>query len=196
MLALDVDDVIAHLLVAEGFTRIEEVAETPIEELNEIEGFEEEVSIELQNRAIAFLDMKAKELSDKQEELKIEDSLMEFTGLTNDQILLVAEKGVKTLDDLADLAGDELVEMLGEGHLTENQANKVIMQARAHWFEDEDNAAAEAAAAEAAENGEDTEGEADATKTVDAPLEAPSVSEHGDLSPAHWPDAPSKDKDA
>ena len=54
--ALDVDEVLAHLLVAEGFTKIEELAETPIDELNRIEGFETELSTELQNRAIAWLD--------------------------------------------------------------------------------------------------------------------------------------------
>ncbi|MCB1556228.1 MAG: transcription termination/antitermination protein NusA, partial [Alphaproteobacteria bacterium] len=105
--ALDVDEVIAHLLVAEGFTRIEEIAETPIDELNEIEGFEEEISQELQNRAINWLDMKAKELSDKQEALGIADDLMGMEALTPDTIIKLGEKGIKTLDDLADLAGDE-----------------------------------------------------------------------------------------
>ncbi len=143
MTALDVDEVIAHLLVAEGFTKVEEIAETPIDELNQIEGFEEEVSIELQNRAIAFLDAKAKELAAKQAELGIDDDLMGFEGLRSDQILVLGEKGVKTRDDLADLAGDELIEMLGEGHLTPREANDVIMAARAHWFEDEDQAEAQ-----------------------------------------------------
>src|SRR5690606_22964010 len=71
--ALDVDEVIAHLLVAEGFTSIEEIAETPIDELNRIEGFEEEVSIELQNRAQSWLDAKQKLLREKQKELGIQD---------------------------------------------------------------------------------------------------------------------------
>ncbi len=137
--ALDVDEVIAHLLVAEGFTKVEEIAETPIDELNQIEGFEEEVSIELQNRALAFLEAKAKELKEKQDTLGIADDLMAAQGLRPDQILLLGEKGVKTLDDLADLAGDELIEMLGEGQLTHKEANEVIMAARAHWFEDEES---------------------------------------------------------
>jgi N utilization substance protein A len=150
--ALDVDEVIAHLLVAEGFTKVEEIAETPIEELNQIEGFEEEVSIELQNRALAFLEEKAKELAAKQAELGIADDLMTAEGLRPDQILALGEKGVKTLDDLADLAGDELIEMLnealGENQLTFKAANEVIMAARAHWFAEEDAAAAEAEASE------------------------------------------------
>lgn len=151
MEALDVDDVIAHLLVAEGFTRVEEIAETPIDELNQIQGFEEEISTELQNRAISWLDAKAKELAEKQAELGIADDLMRADGLLPSQILKLGEAGIKTLDDLADLAADELVEALGEGQITVKDANTVIMAARAHWFEEEDNAAAAAAEAAASE---------------------------------------------
>jgi N utilization substance protein A len=154
--ALDVDDVIAHLLVAEGFTSIEEIAETPIEELNHIEGFEEEVSIELQNRAIAYLDAQAKELAEKQESLGINDDLVTLEGLTPAQVIKLGESDIKTRDDLADLAGDELVEILGEGQMTEQDANKVIMAARAHWFEAEDAANEDASTEEnAAQESED-----------------------------------------
>ena len=140
--ALDIDDVIAHLLVAEGFAKVEEIAETPIEELNQIEGFEEEISKELQNRAITWLETKAKEIKAKQKELGVKDDLMTAQGLTPDQVIKLAEKGIKTLDDLADLAGDELVEML-DNSLSEKDANTVIMAARAHWFENDNNATAE-----------------------------------------------------
>ncbi len=156
MEALDVDDVIAHLLVAEGFTTVEEIAETPIDELNQIEGFEEEISTELQERAQNWLAQKAAELQEKQDELGLADDLMTAQGLRADQILMIGEKGVKTLDDLADLAGDELVEMLGEGQMTEKEANNVIMKAREHWFAEED-AAAEAAAESAAKEETQTE---------------------------------------
>lgn len=151
MEALDVDDVIAHLLVAEGFTKVEEVAETPVEELNQIEGFEEEISIELQNRAATWLEAKQKELDEKQAELGIADDLMTAKGLTPAQIIKLGEGDVKTLDDLADLAADELQELLGEDQITEKDANTVIMAAREHWFAEEDAkaAAVEAAAAEA-----------------------------------------------
>jgi N utilization substance protein A len=152
MEAMDVDDVIAHLLVAEGFTSVEEIIETPVEELNQIEGFEEEISTELQNRAIAYLEAKQKELDAKQKELGIADDLMTVEGLKPSQIIKLGEGEVKTRDDLADLAADELVELLGEGQITEKDANTVIMAARAHWFEEEDaKAAEEAAAAEASE---------------------------------------------
>lgn len=169
MEALDVDDVIAHLLVAEGFTKVQEISETPIEELNQIEGFEEEVSIELQNRATAYLEAKQKELDEKQAELGIADDLMTAKGLTPAQIIKLGEGEVKTLDDLADLAADELQELLGEDQITEKDANTVIMAAREHWFAEEDaKAAEEAAAAESeAEAADAAEGEAAPEETAE-----------------------------
>lgn len=163
--ALDVDDVLAHLLVAEGFTDVEEIVETPVDELNQIEGFEEEISIELQNRAANWLEQKQNELNEKQEEFGISDDLMNAEGLRPNQILILGEKGIKTLDDLADLAGDELVELLGVGKMTIKDANAVILKAREHWFAEEDAAAeeavakAEAAAAAEAEANKDNEAE-------------------------------------
>lgn len=150
--ALDVDEVIAHLLVAEGFTKIEEIAETPIEELNHIEGFEEEVSIELQNRAQTYLDAKEAELKENQEKLGLQEDLITLDGISPDQLIKLGENGIKTRDDLADLAGDELIEIMGEGMLTVKEADAIIMKAREHWFADEDAAANEAE--EANENAE------------------------------------------
>ncbi len=144
IMALDVDEVIAHLLVAEGFTKIEEIAETAIDELNGIEGFEDEISSELQNRAKTYLAAKQAELEEKQSELGLKEDLVNFEGLTPDQIIKLGTQGIKNRDDLADLAGDELVEMLGEGQMTEKEANAVIMAARAHWFTEEDAAANDA----------------------------------------------------
>lgn len=135
--ALDVDDVIAHLLVVEGFTKVEEIAETPIDELNDIEGFEESVSQELQNRARTFLEAKEKEFREKQAQLGLQDDLISLPGLKPQQLLKLGEAGIKSRDDLADLAADELLEILGEGQMTMRDANDVIMGARAHWFADE-----------------------------------------------------------
>ncbi len=166
MEALDVDDVISHLLVVEGFTTVEEIAETPIEELCEIEGFEEEIATELQNRAVNWLEQKLNELKEKQEELGIADDLVSAEGLRSEQIIKVAEQGIKTLDDLADLAGDELVELLGENQMSEKEANEVIMKAREHWFAEEDAAAAKAV--EKAEAEAEAEAEAKAKSESDA----------------------------
>jgi N utilization substance protein A len=136
MEGLDVDEVIAHLLVAEGFSTIEEIVETPVDELNQIEGFEEEISIELQNRAVAYLEAQATLLKEKQEELGLQQELLDIDGLAPAHFITLGEKGIKTRDDLADLAADELVELLGENQITEAHANTVIMAARAHWFDE------------------------------------------------------------
>jgi N utilization substance protein A len=70
-------------------------------------------------------------------ELGVSDELAAVEGLSSSMLVLLGEKGVKTLDDLADLAGDELIEMLGKDSLTADESNQVIMAARAHWFEGE-----------------------------------------------------------
>ncbi len=134
--ALDVDDVIAHLLVAEGFTTVEEVAYVPLEELVSIEGFTEEVSEELRNRSRVFLERKDEEYTERRRELGVEDDLADLTGVSPEMQVLLGEAGIKTRDDLADLAGDELQDVLKPLDLTEAQANAIIMAARAHWFED------------------------------------------------------------
>jgi len=136
MEALDVDEVIAHLLVVEGFTCIEEIVETPIDELATIEGFDEDVATELQNRAEEFLAAKTQEFEQKSQEMGLSADLVNIEGLTKDMLLVLGQNGIKTLDDLGDLAGDELVEMLGKNVITEAQANDVIMKARESWFND------------------------------------------------------------
>jgi len=133
--ALDVDDVIAHLLVTEGFSSVEEVAFVPVEDLTGIEGFDENVAEELQNRARTFLSEQDERLDVKRRELGVADEIAAIAGLTVQHLVKLGEKGVKTLDDLADLAGDELMEILGKGELNTDEANAVIMAARAHWFD-------------------------------------------------------------
>ncbi len=143
--ALDVDEVIAHLLIAEGFTNIQEVAETPIHEMTAIEGFDADVGQELIDRAANWLSEKQKELEAKTGALGIQQDLLEFEGLDPATIIKLGENGVKSRDDLADLATDELVEILGQGSMSNKEAEALIMRARAHWFEgDNDNADADA----------------------------------------------------
>jgi N utilization substance protein A len=140
--ALDVDDVIAGLLVAEGFETIEDLAVTPLDELASIEGFDENVAAELQRRAQASLDKEAGELEERRLELGVSDEIAAIEALSAKDLVALGEKGVKSLDDLADLAGDELVEIIGADNLSEEAANEIIMAARAHWFEAEDGNAA------------------------------------------------------
>ena len=133
--ALDVDDVIAGLLVQEGFNTIEELAFVPQEELADIEGFDESVAEELIRRAQNHLVVRDEELTEKRRALGVEDTIAEFEAFTPAMLVALGEKGVKSLDDLADLAGDELIEIVGAESLDEAAASEIIMAARAHWFE-------------------------------------------------------------
>ncbi|MDD9876568.1 MAG: transcription termination factor NusA [Magnetovibrio sp.] len=159
--ALDVDDVIAHLLVTEGFSSIEEVAFVPIDDLLMIEGFDEDVAEELRVRARNFLEARDEELNRQRVELGVDDDLASVEGVTPSMLVVLGQNGVKTRDDLADLAGDELLELAEGENLTLDAANAIIMAARAHWFADDEatgegeaaEAAAEEPAAEAADGG-------------------------------------------
>ncbi|NHN84405.1 transcription termination/antitermination protein NusA [Acetobacter musti] len=135
--ALDVDDVIAGLLVTEGFDTIEELAYADPDELAGIEGFDDSVVEELVRRAEGFLVRKEEELDTKRAELGVTDEIVALNAFTNQMLVTLGENGVKTLDDLADLAGDELIEILGTDAIDEDAANEIIMLARAHWFEDD-----------------------------------------------------------
>ena len=140
--ALDIDEVIAQLLVTEGFASLEEVAYVAVKDLADIEGFDPEIAAELQERARAALDRRDREYEERRRELGVEDDLAAFEELTPGMLVALGEKGVKTLDDFADLAGDELMELLaasdkGGVTLDLETANALIMRARAHWFEDE-----------------------------------------------------------
>ena len=147
--ALDVDDVIAGLLVTEGFTTVEELAFSPEEELAEIEGFDENVAAELIRRADAFLSRRDAELTEQRQSLGVSDEVAAIEALPPAMLVALGEKGVKTLDDLADLASDELVEIVGATAMDEETANEVIMAARAHWFADAPDGVAAEPGAEA-----------------------------------------------
>ena len=135
--ALDVDDVIAHLLVTEGFSTVEEVAFVPEENLVEIEVFDESIIEELRERARNYLKERDEKLNQKRNALGISDELLKMPHITLESLVTLGETGVKSLDDLADLASDELREILGVTKLNEEQANETIMAARAHWFDDD-----------------------------------------------------------
>ena len=120
----------------EGFATVEEIAYTEIEELAQIEGFDEDVAAELQNRAISFLEQRDAALSERRVALGVSDEVAAVEGLSPAMLVALGEKGVKTLDDLADLATDELVEIVGAGAMSAAQAETIIMAARAHWFDE------------------------------------------------------------
>jgi N utilization substance protein A len=105
---LDVDEVLAQLLVAEGFTTLDEVAFVEQEELLTIDGFDEETATELQTRAREFLEAQAQKALARARELGVEDSLADFEGLTPQMLEALAEDDVKTLEDFATCADWEL----------------------------------------------------------------------------------------
>ncbi|MBT5241751.1 MAG: transcription termination/antitermination protein NusA [Rhodospirillaceae bacterium] len=157
---LDVDDVIAHLLVTEGFTSIEEVAFVPDNELSTIEGFDEEIAGELKARAQAKLEEQNQVLMAKLTDLGIAEDLLNagIDGLEVTMLITLGENEIKTRDDLADLASDELIDILGVGSMSMEEANTMIMAARAHWFEgEEEEAASEEDAADDSAPAEDAE---------------------------------------
>jgi N utilization substance protein A len=162
---LDVDETLSQLLVAEGFSELEEVAYIELAELATIEGFDEELAEELQSRATEALERREEASRSARRELGVEDDLAELPHLTEAMLVTLGKAGIKTLDDLADLATDELIAkkrteqrrrdgsaprrsgrdedkggVLGEYGLSEEQGNEIIMAARAHWFTDEEAA--------------------------------------------------------
>ncbi len=140
MEALNVDDVIAHLLVTEGFADVEAVAFVPIEELVEIEGFGDTLGEELRQRAQQHLIERDERFSVERQELGVADDLAAIEPLTPAMLVALGKSEIKTLDDLGDLASDELVEIVGGDTLPAEDADQIIMAARAHWFADEDAA--------------------------------------------------------
>lgn len=128
---LDVDEEVADILIDEGFTGIEEIAYVPMQELLEIEAFDEDTINELRTRARNAL---LTEAIAQEERLETVQDLLELEGVTPELAAKLAERQVLTRDDLAELATDELAEIVG---LTGQQASELIMRARAHWFDEE-----------------------------------------------------------
>jgi N utilization substance protein A len=126
---LDVDEEVADILIAEGFGSLEEVAYVPLQEMLEIESFDEDTVHELRKRAKdALLTL---EIAREESVEGVSQNLRDLEGLTPELIASLAEGGIHTRDDLADLAVDELTEMTG---IDEERAKALIMKAREHWF--------------------------------------------------------------
>ncbi|MBM3555967.1 MAG: transcription termination/antitermination protein NusA [Alphaproteobacteria bacterium] len=134
--ALQVDETTAQLLATEGFASVEEVAYVPLDDLAGIEGFDETKATDLHRRAAEWIEKENLRLEELRKELGVSDEIVDLGGLNPAMLVRLGEKGVKSLDDLADLAGDELVEALG-GQISLEDANNLVMAARAHWFQDE-----------------------------------------------------------
>ncbi|NLD67634.1 MAG: transcription termination/antitermination protein NusA, partial [Limnobacter sp.] len=129
---LDVDQEIADILIEEGFTTVEEVAYVPINEMLEIEAFDEDTVNELRTRARNVLLTEAIQTEEKLGATS--EDLQSLEGMDRELAAKLADAGVHTRDELAELAVDELVEATG---IDDERARDLIMKARAHWFEDE-----------------------------------------------------------
>jgi transcription termination/antitermination protein NusA len=127
---LDVDEEIANILIQEGFSTLEEIAYVPVNELMEIEAFDEETVEELRNRARNALLTEAIKREENLEQA--EKDLLDLEGMDADLAAKLAENSIRTRDDLGELAVDELTEMTG---IDDERAKGLIMAARAHWFE-------------------------------------------------------------
>jgi N utilization substance protein A len=134
---LDVDEEVGLILVQEGFSTIEEVAYVPASELLAIEEFDEDIVDELRSRARDVLLTQAIVQEEKIDEVEPAADLLELEGMDKGLAYTLASKGVVTREDLAELATDDLLEI---SEMEEEAAAALIMKARAHWFEEEQQA--------------------------------------------------------
>lgn len=143
--ALNIEEIIAHLLVTEGFHSIEDVAMVSIDELASIEGFDEEVAAELQARAKEYLEQSKVDAAKTIKKLGIKTELSSLKGLNDEILIKLGENGIKTLDDFADLSRDEFQEIVPNSGLSNDKIDEIIMQSREHWFKEAGDKSAESA---------------------------------------------------
>ncbi len=133
MQALEVDDEVAEVLVQEGFTSLEEIAYVPLDEILAIEGFDEEIANDLRNRAKDALLTQAIASQEDLSSANIADDLLNMEGMDNVLALELAKKGILSMEDLAEQSIDELKDI---ECIDDERAGKLIMTARAPWFEE------------------------------------------------------------
>ncbi|WP_152046677.1 transcription termination factor NusA [Aureimonas psammosilenae] len=168
MNALNVDEMVAQLLASEGFTSVEEVAYVEVDEVASIDGFDEDTAAEIQARARDYLDRRENEFDEKRKSLGVEDELKEIEGLKTDMLVALGEDGIKSMEDFAGCAADDLVGWterkdgetkkfegaLSKFDVSRAEAESMILKARlkAGWItEDEAPAQEDETAEEAAE---------------------------------------------
>ena len=132
---MNIDSEAAEILVQEGFVTLEEVAYVPVHELLEIDGFDEELVNQLRSRARDAILTLAIESEEQLE--KIDEDLKAVAGVDQELLRDLAQNGITTRDDLAELSVDELIEITG---VSADEAKAIIMDARSHWFTEEGGA--------------------------------------------------------
>lgn len=158
--ALDVDEMVGQVLASEGFAAVEELAYVDLDEISSIDGFDEETATEIQTRAREFLDKLEAEMDAKRKELGVADELRSIDGLTSQMLVALGEEGIKTIEDFAGCAADDLVGWserkdgetkrfegtFSKFDVSRAEAEAMIVQARlaAGWITEEDLASDEA----------------------------------------------------
>lgn len=130
MKALDVEEILAQLLASEGFSSVEDIALTSVKDLCSIEGFDEGLALALKERAEKYVEKINKEFTDKVNSLGISEDLIALLNLPKDKILILAEAGIKTKEDLADLRVREFCEILPDSGLSNDQVKDLIANAK------------------------------------------------------------------
>jgi N utilization substance protein A len=176
--ALDVDEMVGQVLASEGFAQVEELAYVDSSEISSIDGFDDETALEIQTRAKDYLEKLEAEMDAKRKELGVEDELYQIEGLTAGMLVALGEDGIKTIEDFAGCASDDLVGwtekkngetkrfegLLQKFDVSRTDAEAMIVQARlsAGWITEEDLAKEAAALAAASSDEADEEaGEAE-----------------------------------
>ncbi len=170
--ALDVDEMVGQVLASEGFAQVEEVAYVDLDEIASIDGFDEDTAQEIQTRAREYLEKIEAEMDAKRRELGVADELRQIDGMTSQMMVALGEDGIKTIEDFAGCAADDLVGwserkdgetkkfegLFSKFDISRAEAEAMVVQARlaAGWITEED-LAAEAEAAEAELEGEEAE---------------------------------------
>ena len=130
---LDVDEMVAHLLMGEGYSSIEDLANTPLSELASIEGFDEDVANEIQQRAISYIEKKTKEVEALCAEKGVSKDLIKYKMIRPELLEVLVKSEIKSLDDLGSLSTDELLEITND-MLSQHEAETLIMKIREQWF--------------------------------------------------------------
>lgn len=136
---LCIDDIMAQLLISEGFSSIDDIAQSELDEFLDIEGFDENIAKELRERAIAFVGAQESLLFEKCKELEVQDDLLTLPDVDVSMFLKLLDAGIRNKDDVGDLSRDELIDIIGKDLLTELLADSIILAARESWFESNEN---------------------------------------------------------
>ena len=175
MEALDVDEMVGQVLASEGFAQVEELGYVDLDEISSIDGFDEDTADEIQTRAREYLERLEAEMDAKRKELGVSDELRQIDGLTSQMMVALGEDGIKTIEDFAGCAADDLVGwserkdgetkkfegIFSKLDVSRVEAENMVVQARllAGWITAEELASAEEADPEAAEEADTAEQE-------------------------------------